>query len=415
MTYSAVKCVGVVDPTGKLPPGTIFVSGCGVVEEENGMSPRKMWTDSIFITRFPCTSPRDGIVVDAVRSQPSQMSLDEWNFLKELPFGLVVFSTTGDLPARTADGDLDGDLYLILFDDELLKCIDRQASTREQCLDGSDEQDELIGSELLLDNQMAVVAHKKEGKPNTYIVSVGSELREMTKEEILAGDKDYAIEVLAHRGTGRNVQVELKWSDGSRQWAWLADYKVQLDVILTEYAKANDLLDKAAWRFFKKFALDETTPIYIHKHRENPLEVGMVEVLLHFDDGSQKWTSVEQVPEDGKDLLAAYATENGLVEEQEWRVVRNYIESQNDSWFERTQCFMADLHMLRNYDRLTTVLHTTFKKALREGWDIRVCEELGQAFKDSINIRKHGGKVALTRGIIPLIGETALQEYFIAK
>ena len=77
--------------------------------------------------------------------------------------------------------------------------------------------------------------------------------------------------------------------------------------------------------------------------------------------------------------------------------------------------YMSDVKRLRDYDRLTTALHSVYKKSIKDGWDWQVSEDLGRAYKDSVDIRKHGGKVELNRGLIPLIREKVLHEYFIPK
>ena len=45
----------------------------------------------------------------------------QWRWLTALPFGAILFATTGgaarpSLPSMVADGDLDGDLYLAIWD-----------------------------------------------------------------------------------------------------------------------------------------------------------------------------------------------------------------------------------------------------------------------------------------------------------
>ena len=110
--------VGVADPTNALPPGQVFVSGFSYVETPN---------DEIFITRSPALKASDGRKVKLVTSRPEKMSGEDWTWLQALPFGAIVFANpkegTQPLPVQIGNGDLDGDLYFILWDSELLSHI----------------------------------------------------------------------------------------------------------------------------------------------------------------------------------------------------------------------------------------------------------------------------------------------------
>lgn len=105
--------VGVADPTGAIPAGCVFVTGLQGVNK-------------VFITRSPCVLPEDGRVLTAIDSiRPGHMKEADWQWLQGLPFGAVVFSGKGPrpLPAVIADGDLDGDLYFVLWNQALLEHI----------------------------------------------------------------------------------------------------------------------------------------------------------------------------------------------------------------------------------------------------------------------------------------------------
>jgi hypothetical protein len=53
------------------------------------------------------------------------MSNADWNWLNELPFGAIIFSDAPKgmkpLPELVADGDLDGDLYLVCWNQDILE------------------------------------------------------------------------------------------------------------------------------------------------------------------------------------------------------------------------------------------------------------------------------------------------------
>ncbi len=78
------------------------------------------------VTRSPSLDASDALVLPILSERPPNMSPEDWDFLKNLHFGCIIFSNRGDaqyfrsLPQLIADGDLDGDLYLTVWDPELL-------------------------------------------------------------------------------------------------------------------------------------------------------------------------------------------------------------------------------------------------------------------------------------------------------
>ena len=72
-------CVGVIDPTGNLPRGRVFVPG--LTKDSCGNS------DKIIITRWPCTEVQDIQLLAPVLTKPAEMTIKEWRFLNSLPFG----------------------------------------------------------------------------------------------------------------------------------------------------------------------------------------------------------------------------------------------------------------------------------------------------------------------------------------
>jgi len=135
--------VGVADPTEALPAGHVFVTGTvgsrafahlGAVRRTAAQRPSHSGAagdaaggaPSIFITRSPAIKAADGRMLPAVCERPPAMPLATWEWLAGLPFGAVVFSTAGEgvpLPSTVADGDLDGDLYLVCWERTILQHI----------------------------------------------------------------------------------------------------------------------------------------------------------------------------------------------------------------------------------------------------------------------------------------------------
>lgn len=119
--------VGAADPTGGLPAGHIFVTGLvGTPALEALRASRPQQPVELFITRSPCVKPTDGRMLPLVAERPPPMPRATWEWLVGLPFGAVLFSTAGQgvpLPSTVADGDLDGDLYLVCWDPNILSHI----------------------------------------------------------------------------------------------------------------------------------------------------------------------------------------------------------------------------------------------------------------------------------------------------
>lgn len=121
--YSQTRCrihhtfmPGYADPTGAIPHGHVFVTGSKPFQE-----------NLLFVTRSPCIFPSDGRLLPNLVTKPNAMVIDDWNWLNSLPFGALIFAdaTPGmkPLPAHIANGDLDGDLYFVCWDSEILRNV----------------------------------------------------------------------------------------------------------------------------------------------------------------------------------------------------------------------------------------------------------------------------------------------------
>ena len=96
--------LGIMDETGVLEEGQVFC----IVEEDG--KPRVITGNNLIITRAPALHPGDIQLVTAV-AMPNHSPLMELR-------NCICFSSKGkrDLPSQLSGGDLDGDLYQILFD-----------------------------------------------------------------------------------------------------------------------------------------------------------------------------------------------------------------------------------------------------------------------------------------------------------
>lgn len=139
--------VGCSDPTNSLPSGHVFING---LLPEN--TPCKDGQTCVFVTRSPCTKSDDGKLLPAIVEQPAGMSDTQWQSLQERPFGEIIFANGGSqaIPMTISDGDLDGDLYFVCWDADIISKIDKGISRFGECAmpdpttSGSDEKD--VGS-----------------------------------------------------------------------------------------------------------------------------------------------------------------------------------------------------------------------------------------------------------------------------
>mmetsp|Transcript_85388 Transcript_85388/g.150959 ORF Transcript_85388/g.150959 Transcript_85388/m.150959 type:complete len:641 (+) Transcript_85388:52-1974(+) len=139
--------VGAADPTfpaNVLPAGHIYVSGLPAEHVPIVDGQRK-----VLVTRSPCTLPEDGHLLPLVTSKPDGMSEDDWRALTERHFGEVLFSNEGNpIPQSISEGDLDGDLYFVCWDDSIVRHVKPAACTEAagNCgKEASQKQEQLAG------------------------------------------------------------------------------------------------------------------------------------------------------------------------------------------------------------------------------------------------------------------------------
>ncbi|KAI5248426.1 RNA-directed RNA polymerase [Aureobasidium subglaciale] len=107
---NGITLYGIMDETGFLREGQIYVATQSALDE-----PRKVLTGGkVIITRSPALHPGDIRVVEAI-------DVPEGSPLEHLR-NCVVFSQHGqrDLPSQLSGGDLDGDLYNVIFEPSLM-------------------------------------------------------------------------------------------------------------------------------------------------------------------------------------------------------------------------------------------------------------------------------------------------------
>ena len=115
--------MGVADPTGALPAGHVFVSGLPETTIPCVNAQR-----FLFVTRSPCTSAEDGRLLPVVTQQSDGMASRDWEILSSRVFGDIVFPSQGvALPQALSEGDVDGDLYWVCWDANIVQSMDPEA------------------------------------------------------------------------------------------------------------------------------------------------------------------------------------------------------------------------------------------------------------------------------------------------
>lgn len=114
---------GYADPTHAIPNGTVFVTGTVSELGENVLGSEP----DIYVTRSPCLKPEDARLLPVLTERPDRMTEEQWELLTSLPFGAVIFpdAEEGMLPlaAHIADGDVDGDLYFLCWQPDILAAL----------------------------------------------------------------------------------------------------------------------------------------------------------------------------------------------------------------------------------------------------------------------------------------------------
>lgn len=131
------SCVllGIVDPTGTLEEGEVFVQlrkdsfsmhkhGHGIKDRKHRMERAEVFSSidsladiiqgQVLVTRNPCTHPGDIRLLHCV-DNPDLRYL----------FNVIVFSSKGERPScnMMSGGDLDGDVYFVAWDKEMISHI----------------------------------------------------------------------------------------------------------------------------------------------------------------------------------------------------------------------------------------------------------------------------------------------------
>jgi len=397
--------VGVSDCTnGGIPEGTLFIPG---LDTSKGAR-------NVLVTRVPCTETKDMLLLPLLSSQPQEMSLQDWKHLCSLSFGVVMFGSPANaeaksLPEMINNSDLDGDNFCVIWDADIVSCVEQNymndggisvddkeiedSNLDEEMDDSNLDEEDLCGYQVPIDTggevrQFVVQYELENGK---YLLKCGDFEEQLTKEEILS-DKECVDEILAHNGKkGRQAQVQVKWCIGDTTWEPLQSIQKEVPDILADYALNNNLLGDRAFAWAKAYRRDaEIVEICDHKY-----ENGKIKFIVIYDGKKD----TDEVNSDDVDIsmAAEYAKRKDIkLENTVWDWLREEIKDAEKEWFKNVQATLVDVNHMAEHDRLIKRLSTLHKRTIVEsGMQHEDAIALGRAFKNSLDVGKHGGRVTL--------------------
>jgi hypothetical protein len=435
-TWSFV--VGVADPTGSLPPGSVFITGLGV--HHSGSS------RNVFVTRFPCTQASDGKLLPQVNRKPPSMTTQHWEHLYNIHFGLVVFGPPkpgeSQIPLQIADGDLDGDLYLVIWDQQLLSFMtdpdadgaempddDSKSSNSSGLFYDTDEEepapaaDPLIGEivSFVMDDGEKVTGLVVQKAPNSKYLCRFPKYgeKQLTLEEVM-GDRDLMEEIVGHTLNGKDSTVEIRWKHSKETTTvpvkkLLREENDWVASELAEYARRHNLLDEWPWA---NTYVRNAGIVQILKHQNKKPKRDIPGngpfVFIKWDDGDEDWHSVESLKNEDRDYATAlqqYAKEKNLLQTRGWIWAKHALEQFEEEWFSKVQDVMCDMTRHVDHSRLYEVLHHLYQKSCNEDLMSEDTIAIGEAYKKSLEIMKHGGQVEFPYHLRHKVKEKNIQKY----
>jgi hypothetical protein len=356
------------------------------------------------LLQSPCTEGDDGKVVRVACY--NDIPKESYNFLANMNFGAVVFSIKGEpLPPKINDSDCDGDRFAAFWDTELLEAIMTNDTRTTELNFLSDEN---VGYEFEYNGYEAVVIKKLAEEPDTYLVELSKngcdkETAELTREDIFDGRFSIS-RVLSHRLMVRNkksqIEFELQWdSDGSIEWNSLEQIRQMFgrfsnppDLLLwyvRNYKQEHENMNRDAdfkWLKDHLKTLPDPVPVKIVKHRA--AKDGTIKVYSCYDDGNDVWEPLDKAKVNSKLLVWEYwySNQSKLSELPEWDDVSGF-------WIDEVTDYLV---RSSGFDKIIKELSSKYKEAHKvHGVNDQNTLIWGRAFKQSLDIQKHGGKVEL--------------------
>ncbi len=291
------------------------------------------------------------------------MTNHDWEFLQSIPFGLIVFgksSTNLSLPEQIGDGDLDGDLYHVLWD------IDLVAKIEEYQHEISDESTD---------------DYNFKGYASDHNKNEVLKILDHCKDEVL---------VLFRLDNGEEV----------KNWESFSKIKDQVPEILAQYALDKKYLDTRGWKWAQKHIGDTHMKFIVSHHEEvGNKESLMINFTVMFDNGETEYKTADEMIEEAPDILYNYVKDyDDLL--HTWK--NQYYEDATVNWFEMAQDYASELKLLHHQAELKDKLYSLYKKKLFEG-DIASANIFSKAFKQSLDFRKHSKEINLPLHLIDLL------------
>ncbi len=393
------------DPTSSLPANSVFITGMK----------GKIIRSDVFVTRHPCPLKTDGILFLHVNAKPNDMSQDKWDYLRSLPFGALIFGPSDDailsLPEQTAEGDLDGDLYHAFWDEVIIDCLldvklhsllqNQLDNTQGEARDQNHAEFDLGRNEEVIE-----IEEGREVYPNQYKKVL---LRNENGETI----EKYVVEKITnHRGKGRNIEIEFLWESGKRTWERLREHIENNHEIILEYAREKRLLGQPGWKSaeIRKYVREvEIMKIVSHKKTRLGLEF---EVMWEDEEVTTIPEKELVVKDDINDhdniLLFEYAIEKGIM--KAW--TKSYRDEYGEYWFQRAVNIAKSPVKMYNDHRFVSLMWSLMNKERKEG-NMQNAELFGLAYKQAIDLPKHGGKVALDHDLARAKVKSTFKHYIL--
>ena len=351
-TLAHSHLVGLCDNTdGGIPEGCVFLTGC---PWGFGRSERK-----IMLTRIPVTSPDDIHVLPVITSKPTNMSESKWKSICDFAFGGIMFGSPSEkdaesLPQRVNNSDLDGDKFCGIWDEELISHFE---NWKLKC-------------------------------------------KEAPLPRPLAVSESNGIKILQHRYVKKNV-VEVQIEEGNKvTWANARSLSTPRNEVV-QYAIDEELQEEPGWSWVK-YDQEEVEIIEIRQHRcrwnkgKNGALKELLEVEVRYAGESEtEWQDAKTVH---VELMIKYTNEKKIkLTGRDWKWLSLELKDEQNKWFENAQDCMANVQHMSHHDNLVKKLHGLWKEnyTTNGGCSSQDAKDFGNAFKEAIDVGKHGGKVEI--------------------
>lgn len=288
VSFNYAQLVGVADPTSAIPNDTVFIPKLNA----------RHTGGQVFITRYPCTERKDGKLLKILHHCPQTMTIENWNFLQSIPYGILVFGPSSSplsLPEQIADGDLDGDLYHVLWDYSLVQKL-------------VEVEDDETGNGTRSDEKIDEEASDESGK-------------------------HYLVEILDHNKN----EIQVRWEkipsgEIIDNWEPMSNLKNEAPEMLADYARENGLLTLAGWLWAKRYVRNEEMK-FIVSHSVDDDDNETMNFNVKYGDGEMKVVTLDDMKNDEPKILYKYAIKHNLL--PEWTT--KYAAEAQTYWFENAQ------------------------------------------------------------------------------